>query len=517
MSIPARSFSVFVVLLLWASALAAAAWPVLSVARSAAGDWAGALRIEPRLLLWTFGWAAGTALLAAAFSLPAAWAVRTRGWGAALWLLAAMLFPPYLAYSGWGMLRDPGTWLGTLIEGWARDGRRWLPLAVGRALAVVGLALWAAPLAAVVIGTGLRRIDDAVFDALALEPMSRRRRYAAGLRLAAGPIGAAFGLVFVLMLGSAVPFHLAQVETYAMRSWLMLDQSPWDERWRAMASAWPLLAAGVVAAMVLGGRLGAAQAGVGAQARGRGGLGAGGAVLLLLAVGVPMLIFAFNIQKLASFATFWRVSGDAFAESLGLAGVLAAVGVVLCAATNAAYAQGGAPRASAMWCLRFMLAAALAPGVLVGAATAGAWSGVPAVGESGAAVVLALTARYGGVAMLIGVLLARSEPRELAEMRALDGARTARGWARACLARQWPGVLAAGAATGALALHEIEAAVIVQPAGRPSFSRVMLGHLHFARTEDLCVGAAMVLGAGVIAAATAGLAGAALLRRARAQ
>lgn len=515
MRITPGPFGVLAALLLWACALAAAAWPALSVARSAAGGWAGALRVEPRLLLWTFGWAAGTALLAAALSLPAAWAVRTRGWGATLWLLAAMLMPPYLAYSGWGMLRDPGTWLGTLIEGWAREGARWLPLAVGRALAVVGLALWAAPLAAVVIGTGLRRINDGVFDALALEPMGRWRRCAAGLRLAAGPIGAALGLVFVLMLGSAVPFHLAQVETYAMRSWLLLDQSPWEERWRAMAAAWPLLAAGVAAAMVLGGRLGAPQVGTGARGRGRGGLGAGGAALVLLAVGAPMLIFALNIQKLASFATFWRVSGVAFAESLGLAGMMAAAGAVLCAATSAACAQEGAPRAWTLWCLRLMLAAALAPGVLVGAATAGAWSGVPEVGESGVPVVLALTARYGGVAMLIGLLLARSEPRELGEMRALDGARTARGWARTCLARQWPGVLAAGAATGALALHEIEATVFVQPAGRPSFSRVMLGHLHFARTEDLCVGAVMVLGAGIVASAAAGLAGAALLRRAQ--
>ena len=62
---------------------------------------------------------------------------------------------------------------------------------------------------------------------------------------------------------------------------------------------------------------------------------------------------------------------------------------------------------------------------------------------------------------------------------------------------------AAGLAVGVLAFHEIEAAVILQPAGLDSFARQMLNFLHYAKTQELCAGALLTVLVGVVGAALA--------------
>src|SRR5690606_38286480 len=77
-------------------------------------------RGDLHLLGLTLGVAGIIALLATTIALPAAWATRTWRGPALVALLVPMLLPSYLAYSGWGLLRAPGTALGDwlMMGGW---------------------------------------------------------------------------------------------------------------------------------------------------------------------------------------------------------------------------------------------------------------------------------------------------------------------------------------------------------------------------------------------------------------
>jgi ABC-type spermidine/putrescine transport system permease subunit II len=119
------------------------------------------------------------------------------------------------------------------------------------------------------------------------------------------------------------------------------------------------------------------------------------------------------------------------------------------------------------------------------------------MGDSAMIVVLGHTARFGFVPVLIGAFLARSERPDERDSRRLDGAEGLRGWSLACLPGGAGTVAAAGLAAGVLAFHEIESAVILQPAGLDSFPRQMLAFLHFFRRQELCCGALLTIGVGV--------------------
>ena len=72
-------------------------------------------------------------------------------------LLTPLFVPQTLAYAGWGVVRSPDTVVGDWVVGVAQSGQRWLPVVLDRSLAVAGLALWAAPLAAAVLAVWLSR------------------------------------------------------------------------------------------------------------------------------------------------------------------------------------------------------------------------------------------------------------------------------------------------------------------------------------------------------------------------
>jgi len=76
--------------------------------------------------------------------------------------------PSYLAYSGLGLVRDPTTALGSWLARGPATGSNWYPILADRVLAVVGLALWAWPIAWLILTTATRRIDDNLLDALHL-------------------------------------------------------------------------------------------------------------------------------------------------------------------------------------------------------------------------------------------------------------------------------------------------------------------------------------------------------------
>lgn len=488
-------------------ALVVVGWPVghaVAGALLAAGPARSlAVTFPPILLVESVAWAGLIALAATALGWPGAWAMRRWGWRAAPLVAAPLLMPPYLAYAGWNLVRAPNTWLGGVIERAAAGGFRWAPVAAGRALAVAGLAVWAAPLAAMITALVLRRIDDDLLAHLRLDAGERTLRHRA--RLALPGLAAAVLLITLLMMGSAVPLHLAQTPTWSVRLWMGLDLTPPREHWRLWARAWPtvvIAAGGVLAFWGLVRPGSAAAAPVDARA---GSVRAAGAGLApaVLGVVIPLALFAAHIRSLASLATFWRISGRAVLDGLVVAGGVAAAAMVLVVLTWGALGAARASRTVAG--LIFALAvSALLPGVMVGSAVAGAWAGVEGVRETLVIVVLAHLARFAAVAVLAGAWLHGSEAVEERDVRALDGAGSARGWWAACWPAHRGAILGAGLAAGVLSFFEIESSVVVQPLGMESLSRQLLGHLHFARTDEMSAAGVMLLGAGLLAAGAAG-------------
>jgi ABC-type spermidine/putrescine transport system permease subunit II len=162
--------------------------------------------------------------------------------------------------------------------------------------------------------------------------------------------------------------------------------------------------------------------------------------------------------------------------------------------------RGGWAARLAAVCAATLTITGLVPGVLVGTAMRrGADMLIPSMGASSWLVVMGHLARFAFVGALLALWLARRETREERGLRLIDGADTPRGFAHACLARQWGVVVGAGLATAILSIHEIEATVIIWPPGMRNLAQEMLDALHFQRDERMGAAAVnlLVLGTGV--------------------
>lgn len=494
----------------------AVAYPALGVAielaRGAIGDPAGAidaLRVPVGVLARSSATAVGIGVLATALAWGPARVLASGRRALAPVLIAPMLMPMTLAYAGWGQARAPGTAVGDWLEHLAGEGHRWAPMVAGRSLAVVGLALWAVPIAAIVLAGDMARRDRSVEEAARLERASVGRRALLRLGLARAGVAWAVGAVALVMLGSAVPLHLAQLETHAIVTWRELAERGPDGWWRVWIGAWPALAVALVGGWFVGGWFvgGRVLAGL----RDTGGAGVvtepprarRGATIAALAVwaaavAAPLAMFAWTLDGWSRVGTFLRLSGDALGASVGV-GFLVALGVVVLAlATSLALGAGGRWSAVAVGVSgRAMLAAALVPGVLVGAAVARCGYG------GAAALVAAHLARFGVIGVGVGCWVAWAEPPERRALRRLDAPSAARAWLGGCLPVQAAPIAGAGLAAWALSVHEIEASIMVQPAGVPSLAQTVLGMLHYARTLELAAASVVVMGGGLAVALAA--------------
>lgn len=406
----------------------------------------------------------------------------------------------YIPYSGWGLLRGPDTALGDVLARRSPDTLMW----AGRVVAVLGMALWCWPLAAFVVSVGVRGLNAGVLEALRLESGSWMARWWETARLLRGALGAGVGCVALVVAGSAVPLHVAQVPTYAIELWRAMQLG------RDACGVWlagaPLLAVAGVGAWVIGRRVwrggeNSAPGTEGGEASGLSGWMAAG-VWAVTVLG-PLGLFVWSLRSWSSVGRFWPQSGAGVARSAEVAAVVGVVVAALALATWACVADGRVwARRAAAFALQVMLFGGLAPGVLVGLACAQSWGRVGWVGESAAVIVVAHAARFGFVGVLAGWWLARAETREERWMRELDAGRSALGWWRARV--MGGGVVSAagaGVCAGALSLHEIEATVMVAPPGRQNLAQQVLDMLHYARDEQLSAAAVNILGIGVVVAA----------------
>ncbi|MBX3387020.1 MAG: hypothetical protein KF768_10655 [Phycisphaeraceae bacterium] len=468
-------------------------------------------------------------LFATLMGWPAAWFIRS--WGrddshrpgawrrhvAAALVLSPLLMPSYLAYAGWGFLRGPGTLLGDFLGG----REPWVNILAGQVAAVWGLALWAWPIATLVMLPRLRRIDDESLDALRMFARGRWRLWRSISRVQSPALLRSAVLITLIMLGSAIPLHVAQVETYTNELWkrLQLTGSARD-MW---AASWPTIAvAGLAAWFVMRSILttrradehnpDAEQPGAAGGIRAPAALWvrALAAIVWLASVVAPAALFAYSLRQRRSLSEFWTFNTQALLDSASVALVAAALAFALCMLVWFVRAESASGRSPARATLRLttllFLFAALAPGILIGAAFERSWLSTLADGRwSFLAVAGAHAARFALVPVVVGLALAAIEGRDLRDARRQHGSWSLRSFYLAHARANWPVALGAALAVGCLSLHEIEAAVMAQPPGLDSLARTVLDYLHFARDEQLSAAALNLLAVGSLFACAAGL------------
>lgn len=465
----------------------------------------------PGLLLRTLGVAGLISLLACIAALPAAWVLRRCSRLELALSVAPLLTPSYLVYSAFSTLREQGSWLGDLL------GRAptWVPALVGQWLAVGGMVLWVWPLPALLMALGLARVSAPVMEALELDGASAWGRAWQTLIMSRAAVVHAFLATFLLMVGSAVPLHLAQVQTHAILLWKCLDLLV--EPWRVWLLASPLVLLGVFAGELIARRIAGAGDEGGAASEparaarwpARGQLG----LLLGLSVVAPLGLFAMALKESRLLRQFWRDDGAAVVASalvaLGVAAGSLLLTLLVWAALGAAPRPGRFVRFVAGTSLRAFLAAGLIPGVLVGSAVAAAWgrglfgsAGAPLwvmQAASGLMLVAAHLARFGFLAVGAGWLLHLSESRELRDLRHMESS-DLRSWWSAAAAPQIGAAAGVALACAALSFNEIESSVMVQPPGIPSMARSLLEHLHYLRDQQVAAAAINVMSGGVLVA-----------------
>lgn len=451
------------------------------------------------LLGTTFLSCGGVAFLATALSIPAAIVVRQGGWRWGVWVCTPLLLPSYLAYSGWGLLRAPRTMLGDAIERAAQGGATWLPTFVGELLAVGGLVLWSWPIAATLLALQWSRVESGALEALLLDSKGAQR-WRSLARMGAPGAGVAWVATTLVMLGSPVPFHLAQVPTISMEVWRRLMEEPTPAR--AWASALPVMmivtACVLVAARSAFDPTPASQefqdhsgvAGGGPAARSRGSM-ALLIVLLTCSVLVPLGLFLGSIGDWHSVVLTLRSLRPAIENSGFVAMIVVVVGLVITLGSWRAFSSFNASiRRTARVCLFAFLLASILPGVLVGSALAAFIALVDSdriLADSSVAVAMGHVARFAFVPALVGWRLAMTEPSEARDLRRVEGVGGLRGYVAGVLPTQLAALLGVGAMLTAFSLHEIESAIMLTPPGGGGLAHRVLGFLHYSRMEDLSV------------------------------
>ncbi len=448
------------------------------------------------------------ALLATIMGLPIARvliAQRTRS----RVLLSALLIcpiwlPPFMIYAAGNLLRAPDTLLGRAIIDFSTSSPdlRWVTIWLGYAIAVLGLALWAAPIAGVLIAAGLGFRSNLYDDMLALEPIGFLARLRFQLRLHRSLLLRAFMLIGVLMLGSAVPLHLAQLETWSIVIWRQLSEHPPEQWGRIWVSAIPVLIVAALGARLIGSFLRDAHthSDTGAHRPGLSRAAWVTSVLILtFAVALPLIAMARSLDDPRSIALFWRMNTRAVLDS-GL--VALSVGfTALLIALLTAFALGSPSRTHqriARISILVLCVLALVPGVLIGASIA--QHGVLGLHHARLGPYWASLTRVAFLGSIIGALCAASESHDRRSVRVQIAGASLHAWCITSLPAFLFPLLATLPIATLVAMFEIEAAIMVRSPGSANLPQQLLSDLHYARLEQLSAAGVNLMLIGIVLA-----------------
>lgn len=461
-------------------------------------------------------------------------ALHTRRRALAFALMLTPLFlPSFLAYAGWNALRRPGSFFGDLI---AQQSPAFIA-ALGKLLGLACMAFWLWPVAAIVLASGYSRLHRDQYEAFTLAGAGFFRRRLLILSLLKPSIIWSIGLVGLISLASAVPLHLAQVQTLTIEIWADLGAQPAREVWpRTFALLVLASVASFVVLKSLACTLGWSTA-LHDPAPPEAPLPASrfdwplALISVALSCLIPLGLFVWGVQSFHHITAFFVESGPILLRSVAYAGLVAlGVGIIMILtwSLTGLLPTSAAPTTGERWIRRLILLSlgawligALVPGVMVGAA----WRTFSSFLSSGQLIgsfgepfadlldgplglILSHLTRFGALGALLGFALAQMEERDLRETRLLMNhgrGEAVRAWWRASVLRHWPALLGVTAAAAALSLHEIESAVILTPAGTVSIAGRMLEHLHYNAEHRLMASGLVVTGCSLILAVAASL------------
>jgi ABC-type Fe3+ transport system permease subunit len=444
----------------------------------------------PRLSLIasTLGWSMAVAVLSTAIGVIVAPALAN---GSRVFLAIAawpLLVPSYFAYSGLSVLRAPGSMLGDYLAARSAEGASAAASFVASLFALLGLVLWIWPLPAFLIAVSIRSAGSNVRDALKLDAGPCDRFIESSKMLGPAILGSA-AIVTVVMLGSPVPFHLAQVRTLAIAAWLEIQRSA------SPVSAWiimsPIIMLATIGAIALASKIRAITfiAADAPAARERVTIGqkfvlCGTVIVSCL---LPAALFARSIRDPLAITQFFALNLDALVSGLAtaafcvLGGLMFFTWFALCASRRSK---------SVTIALAILIGAGLTPGILIGSVWSVVALRLPAwFADSIAPIGLAHLARFGMIAAIAGCFAGALESRESREQRAIDGADTIVGYLRARFRDDGPLAFGAALLMGVFSLYEIESAVLVQPPGLSGLAARMLNDLHQLRMDSVSAAA----------------------------
>lgn len=459
-------------------------------------------------LLRSLAVAALIALLATAAALPIARVLLARTTRARIILSALLItpvwLPPFMIYAAGNLLRAPDTAVGRAVINLATSDPdlRWVTIWLGYAVAIVGLALWSAPLGAVLIAAGLGHRSAIYDDMLALEPLNPIGRALFRLRMHRAVLIRSFTLIAIVMLGSAVPLHLAQLDTWSIVIWRQLTEHPPSQWGRVWISALPMLLIAALGARIITAYLSGANAHAETGTR-RPDLPRSAAIAALLifivAALLPLLALGYSLNDPRSIAAFWRMNAGAVRDTAITAGEVALTTTAIALATS--FALGSPVRAHrrcARAALMILCVLGLTPGILIGAGIAR--HGVLTLDLPAIAPYWASLTRYAFVGAIIGALAAASESPDRRSARIQIAGPSPLAWSITTLPSFLAPILATLPIAFLFAMFEIEAAVMVTPPGIDNLPQRLLSDLHFARLENLSAAGVNLLSIGIIIA-----------------
>ncbi len=453
------------------------------------------------------------ALIATLIAYPLARVLTARRTRSTVILSALMLcpiwLPPFMIYAAGNLLRDPGTIVGRAVVELATSSPdlRWVTIWAGYAIAVLGLALWSVPIAAVLIASGWSARSGIYDDMIALEPIGRIKRTRFNLRLHRAVLIRTFVLIAILMLGSAVPLHLAQLDTWSIVTWRSLTEHPPEQWGRIWVSSIPMLITATLGAylisVILSDRLAHEDPITQPPRVSRTSITCS-ILVFTLAVLLPWGAMLLTLSDTRSLLVFWERHTDAVADTSRTA-ILVAIASFIIAIAFAYASTSPVPfhRRIAKLALVLLCILGLTPGVLIGASIAR--DGILGFNLPHIAPFWASLTRYAFIAAIIAVLCASSESPDRRSARIQIAGPSLRAWTIATLPTFILPLLGCIPVVFLLAMFEIESAVLVTPPGIDSLPQQLLSDLHYTRLEQLSAAGVNLLTLGVLFALIASI------------
>lgn len=467
--------------------VAAVAWPTVAILWSAlrgvpssSDDLFGSRQLT--LLARTMMLSAAATLLAHVLAVcvvfcswPRTGLMQGRVWLAPL--IALLACPPFAYAFGWDKL---------LPMGWG-----------GYVRCVWTWGLWAWPVPALILSTGLRRIGVGPFQAALLDAGYWRAVCHVTLPMLRGYAAFSLLIVFVFLFHEYSVPHAFGLQVFATELLTVMASSSRLVD-ALIPAALPVAATGVMLALALAAwrRLVlSSAAGIGPSPAF---YGRRTNVMFFLVVIVSWLVPLFGLGlrlgSIESFSDAIGTYGGDIASTLGVAVGGGVLSVLMGMGVSAWRLLG---RVCAVWAL----ALGTLPGALVGAALIAAYNVEAAAPlfDHWPIIMLGHCARFGWVGVILALVLTRAFPATLREQARLDGASTASIFFRVRLPGEWPFLAAGLLIISVLSLGDIATTTLLRV---PDFSPVAIVVIEkFHRFEDgllsaLCL---ILVGSGVTA------------------